>query len=200
MGSSKPEINPAGILLAAGGSRRLGQPKQLVVWKNKYLINHIIENILFSEIKQLFVILGGHYEKISQVIAHQVSIEKNTNWRQGKSTSICAGVLAAQRERYQSVILFTVDQPFINPEIINQLILQAHDSDHGIAATCVKSQLIHPVLFKQKYFDQLKSLQGDQGGKQIIAKAKDVLWLDSDDTSLLLDIDTKKDLEELLGM
>lgn len=195
--SFKIELIISGILLASGSSRRFGSPKQLLKWQGDYLINYVINEILKSQINQLFVVLGDHYTEISQVIDQRSKIIFNKNWMVGKSSSIETGI-AQLGERVQGAIFFVVDQPYINFEIINKLILEFTNSPNHIIAPRINGYISNPVLFGRKYFDELIKLTGEKGGKVIIEKSKYVKWVDWDDEKLLLDIDTQKDYEKMI--
>jgi molybdenum cofactor cytidylyltransferase len=187
----------SGILLASGSSIRFGSPKQLLKWQGDYLINYVINEILKSQIDQLFVVLGDHYTEISQVIDLRSKIIYNTNWMLGKSSSIESGINHLG-ESVQGAIFFVVDQPYINLVIINKLILEFKNSPNHIIVPRIKGHICNPVLFGRNYFEELKKLAGENGGKVIIEKSQYVNWVDWDDEKLLLDIDTQKDYGNMI--
>jgi len=187
----------SGILLASGASRRINSTKQLLDWHGEYLINHVIKKILESQIDELFVILGYHFTEIARVIDTRPKIVDNPEWKSGKSSSIKIGVRSA--EKYcDGVVFFVVDQPFINKAIINTLIAKFRNSTDSIITPRVNGQLCNPVLFGRKYYEELIGLSGEQGGKEIIKKAKDIGWVNWEDKRLLLDIDTDEDYTNLI--
>ena len=196
--SNKPDQLITGILLAAGSSSRLGSPKQLLIWKNQYLINFVINEILRSKINDLVVVLGENGQKIKNVIKHKVKIIHNGNWIEGKSSSIKAGISLLNNET-QGAMFFVVDQPFININLINKLINEFNKTPDHIIVPCNKGRICNPVLFPKKCFSELVLLSGDEGGKQIIKHTKHIKWNNFDDERLFLDIDTKADYEEILS-
>ena len=194
---NRSRIHISGILLASGASRRIKSTKQLLIFQREYLINIVINKILKSEIDELFVILGYQHDEIANVIDTRPKIVDNPGWKIGKSSSIKTGVNSAQRTS-DGVIFFMVDQPFINKEIINTLINEFKGSIDNIIVPRVNGHLCNPVLFGKKYYKELIGLSGEQGGKKIIKKAKDVRWVDWEDERLLLDIDTDEDYKNIL--
>lgn len=187
----------AGVLLASGASRRLSTPKQLLKWQGKYLINHVITEILKSKVDKLFVVLGSSHKKILEIIDPRPTTVINPHWENGKSSSIRKGVLCAEKT-YDSILFFPVDQPYISTEIINTLIDRASETPGGIIAPRIGKTLANPVLFKRKYFRHLRELSCEEGGKKIIKTAKDITWVDWDDERLSIDIDTPDDYRQLL--
>jgi molybdenum cofactor cytidylyltransferase len=195
--SNKPRPKISGILLASGASRRMKSIKQLLEWHGEYLINHVVREIMESRIDELFVILGAHYDEIINVIDKRPKIVRNPGWIIGKSSSIKLGVISAGKIP-DGVIFFLVDQPFINKAIINTLIDIFQNSTENIIVPRVNRRLCTPVLFGKKYYKKLISLSGEQGGKEIIKKAKDVRWVDWEDEKLFVDIDTDEDYKYLI--
>ena len=110
------------ILLAAGGSRRLGQPKQLILFKNELLINYILKQIRDGGIKDIKVVLGSHFKEIkSQIIFDDVTVLENQKWEEGMSSSIKCGLMDVSLET-RAVMFFIVDQPFIHSTLIKDMV------------------------------------------------------------------------------
>jgi len=190
--------DPAGLLLAAGASKRFGSPKQLLDWGGITLIEHAINTIRNSGIDDLIVVLGDSYDEISTKVPVDVRIVINNDYGEGKSTSIKAGLKEIERLGRDHVMIFLVDQPFLRvKDISNILDVYKNEEKAGIIATRVKGVIIQPVLYHKKHFGNLCRLIADQGGKTLIQQAKDVVFVESDNTKLLLDIDTFEDYQTL---
>ncbi|MBM3136712.1 MAG: nucleotidyltransferase family protein [Chloroflexi bacterium] len=184
---------PAGILLAAGGSRRLGEPKQLLRIHGNYLINHMIGIIRSAGIDELVVVLGSSYEKISEAISDgDIDLIRNPEWEEGISSSIRKG-LEKINDSIDAAIIFVVDQPFLSKDILERFISFYEKHDPEILVTRVGEHIVHPVLYKRRIFEQLKKLEGDKGGKQIFNR-NTISHFDLEDKHLLIDIDTGDDL------
>lgn len=189
----------AAILLAAGGSRRLGQPKQLLHYKNGALVNYIIKQIKNGGISEIKVVLGSQFKQIkSQIIYDDVEILENQDWEEGISTSIRCG-LTHINPKTQAVVFFVVDQPHLNSKIIKKIIEKHKTSNTNVIATKVGDQITHPVLFKRVLFPKLLELRGDIGGKAIF-KNVSLETIDWDDKGLLMDIDSLADFEKITGI
>lgn len=185
------------ILLAAGGSSRLGQPKQILHYKNGVLINYILKQIKNGGISEIKVVLGSRYELIKgQIIFNDVEFLNNHKWEEGISSSIRCGLSHLNPET-PAAMFFVVDQPYLDSEIIQKIIEKFKTSKAKIIATKVAGQITHPVLFRHELFPKLRELRGDVGGKAVF-KDKILETVDWDDKRLLIDIDSIEDYEEII--
>lgn len=191
---SKKNNKFAAILLAAGESRRLDSPKQLLKWGDDHLINHSMGIIHASKVDQLYVILGSRFKKISKIIKKENAIIlRNADWKNGLSSSIQTGISALSDE-IEAVLILLVDQPFISRELIDLIFEESRKTDAKIVAPRVGEQQCNPVLFKRELFPELLKLSGDKGAKALL-KEYQVEWVDWPDVNLLLDIDSKEDYQ-----
>ena len=149
-------------------------------------------------IKDIKVVLGSHYKEIkSQIISREVDILENLEWEEGISSSIKCGLRHINSE-IQAVILFIVDQPYLNSMLISEILNKFRTSNAKIIAACVAGQLTHPVLFRKELFPKLLELTGDIGGK-VIFKDESVEKVKWTDERLLMDIDSIEDYEKIKG-
>jgi Uncharacterized MobA-related protein len=161
------------ILLAAGSSSRLGQPKQLLPWGDKTLIEHQL-SVVLSIGMPVIVVLGAYSEKIWPVIEHYpITVAVNHHWESGMGSSVACGIVKLlQTEPEASGVLITlVDQPLIPANHYN-LLLDAFEpgTDQIIASTSAEAWFGVPVIFDRCYFGELKNLQGEKGAKTLIQK------------------------------
>lgn len=156
----------------------------------------MIRTIRTAGIEELVVVLGSSFELVRDAVSDpDVRIIKNSDWPEGISSSLKKG-LEEISNTVEAVINFLVDQPFLSPELLKSFISYYGKHDPDILVTRVREQLVHPVLFKRRFFDELRSLQGDKGGKQLFSR-NEVDYFDWGDERLLIDIDTEDDLKNL---
>jgi len=184
------------LILAAGNSSRLGQPKQLVEFNGKPLICHIIEQALFVKTHAVFVVLGGNKALILPKISHlPVTIINHENWGKGMGSSIAAGVKKIQEKQPKTTGIITLlcDQPFISADLIYQLITKQKETNADLVAAQYAGDLGVPAFFSQNIFPDLLLLNGQAGAKKIIQKhvstAKIVAFPEG-----IFDVDTPEDL------
>jgi len=188
------------ILLAAGESKRMGKPKQLMPLGKHTLLEQAIDNLLDSSVDETIVVVGHKAEEITKTIATRpVKIVINPDYREGMSTSIIAGLILAD-PRSQAVMLALGDQPLVASRTINQLIDAFNSHNKGIAVPAYQGRRGHPIIFDFKYKAELLKLKGDIGGREIIRNhPNDVLKVAVDSESVVSDIDTQDDYQSKLG-
>jgi molybdenum cofactor cytidylyltransferase len=188
------------VILAAGNSSRLGEPKQLLTYQNKTLIRHITEAALASGVSQVIVVTGSYSKRIEdELTGLECRFAPNVNWAEGMGSSIAEGMhkLTSLNASLTGVILAVSDQPFVDTSLFLSLIDQKHRTDAGIVASSYSDTRGTPVLFSQKYFADLLKLTGAEGAKKLLSKfSEDVVSCPFPLGNI--DIDTKEDYKNLL--
>jgi molybdenum cofactor cytidylyltransferase len=188
------------ILLAAGESKRMGEPKQLMPLGSSTLLEQAVDNLLNASVDETIVVVGHRAEEITKAIATKpVKIMLNPNYRQGMSTSIIAGLILVD-PKSQAVMLALGDQPLVASQTINQLIEAFNNQNKGIAVPTHKGKRGHPIIFAIRYKPELMELEGDIGGREILQRhPEDILEVAVDSESVITDINTQEDYQSQLG-
>jgi molybdenum cofactor cytidylyltransferase len=188
----------AGIILAAGASRRMGRPKQLMLWRGTPFICRVARTALDAGLSPVVIVTGAEADEVRAALADlPVEIVHNPNWAEGQSTSVRTGLQALPLETMAAIFLLA-DQPHVPTALVRALLEQHAQTRSPIVAPMIDGQRGNPVLFDRSTFSDLMSLHGDAGGRLVFSRypITDVLW---DDSSLLLDVDTLEDYERLLN-
>lgn len=185
------------ILLAAGGSTRMGEPKQLMDYHGKPLVRHAVDTALASACRPVIVVLGANAGAISEVV-RDLPVETVTNlcWSEGMGTSIQAGGRAAAGRELDGVILALADQPLVTAEIYNQLVAQHEMTGKPIVTSEYAGTVGVPVLFAREYFPHLLALRPEQGCKGVIL-AHEASALRISFPEAETDVDTPVDFQRL---
>ena len=190
------------LLLAAGASKRMGRPKQLLEWGNVTLIEHQIKNLLSTDYP-LSVILGANSEEIIRLIKSlPIEIYKNEEWEQGMGSSIAFGVrqLLENDSTIDGVLISLIDQPLLTKvHFIMMLDLFQKGKGQIIVSHSKNGWSGAPVLFDKKYFDELLDLKGDEGAKIITSKNKNSVK-SIDGGEIMRDLDAPEAYNELLNI
>ncbi|HMQ30137.1 MAG TPA: nucleotidyltransferase family protein [Chloroflexaceae bacterium] len=183
-----------GVLLAAGRSARMGQPKQLLTWRGRPLVRHAAETALASRLAGLVVVLGAEAPAVRAALAGMggpVQTVECADYSAGQAASLRCGLAALPGSARAAVVLL-VDQPLVGPELLDRLI-DAFEADPAALAVVPRYQgrRGNPALLAAGLFDELRELAGDTGARALLERhAGRVRWLDWPDPAVLLDADT----------
>ncbi|MEM1135994.1 MAG: nucleotidyltransferase family protein [Bacteroidota bacterium] len=159
------------ILLAAGESRRLGTPKQLLKLLDKTLVARASEAILQTEIDKVVVVTGESAEEVKLALtSYQVDIVYNKDWKSGMGSSIKKGTHALLQKYpdIQALLICLCDQPFLNSNYLKKVIEQYMKTEKLIIASYYNDKASVPALFDHSLFGKLLQLQGEEGARKII--------------------------------
>ncbi|KAA3647134.1 MAG: putative selenium-dependent hydroxylase accessory protein YqeC [Chloroflexi bacterium] len=188
----------AGIILAAGGSERLGEPKQLLEWNGQPFIRQVAQTALAMHLDELVVVTGAYAEQVEEAIADlPLRVVNNPSWQEGQSSSVKVG-LEALPESVGAAIFLLVDQPQVPVELLQALVAEHRHSLASIVAPMVDGRRGNPVLFDQRTFADFAEIEGDKGGRAIFSK-HNVNWIPWLDEAMALDVDTLVDYQRLLN-
>ncbi|WP_445627276.1 nucleotidyltransferase family protein [Nostoc sp. DSM 114167] len=190
------------MILAAGASTRMGTPKQLLLYKERSLLQYIIDMAIASVCQPVVVVLGANAEQIHpQIKQLPVKVVKNSDWVCGMSTSIKSGIelLNNLPQKIEAVVITLCDQPFVSTQIINQLVDTYYSTKKPIVACEYGDTLGVPALFSQTFFSELATLKETSGAKKVINHHLNEVFSIPFPLGDI-DIDTPKDYEQLLSI
>ncbi len=198
----KPTNNIGVVILAAGGSTRLGRPKQLVQFKGKALLQHAIDQVVQLGVGPSVVVLGGNKEQISSRIDPKgLQVVLNSDWQLGIASSMQVGfeqVLSNER-KIDHIMFVLSDQPFLEVSQLKRLV-KTHLSGNRMATYSEYDGVLGvPAIFSQAAFPFLKTLKGDQGAKKLTTMKGFEFETEPFDKGLF-DIDTEEDVAKLKSM
>ena len=159
------------VILAAGGSSRFGQPKQLLPFRGKTLLRTIINAACEAGCSPVVVVIGSNDEKIHPELAHAKVMEvRNANWLRGIGSSIRSGVQALidHGSDVEAILLLVCDQPAVNARVIEDLVATYEITKKEIVASSYADTVGVPALFHRSLFERLLSLGDEAGAKSII--------------------------------
>ncbi len=193
----RPPHAIAVVILAAGGSSRLGRPKQLLPFRGRTLIHHTVEAALGSRCRPVVVVLGADAERIRpELEASDVRVVDNPDWREGMGSSIRAAVSALQDapERVAALVVLTCDQTAIEPAVIDRLCEAWRSTGQPMIASGYGGTVGVPALFDAALFPRLAALSGARGAKRLLQRgdAAVIPW-----PAGVRDVDTPEDRDSL---
>jgi molybdenum cofactor cytidylyltransferase len=198
MGREKEKV--AGLLLAAGASTRMGQPKQLLRMGKETLLDRILGEALGSDLDLTVLVLGHQAQEIKQGLRTdlhhpKLRIIENKLYLHGISTSIITG-LSEVEDVFDNVMIILADMPLINSGLINLLLREYLASHLQLGAIKLIGRRSHPVVIGRQFYDELHRLKGDVGARDLFLKyAHRVCLVEPEQDYDDVDIDT---IEEYL--
>jgi molybdenum cofactor cytidylyltransferase len=185
-----------GLVLGAGGSKRLGRPKQLLAYRDGTLLGHVVDVARASRFDQLIVTLGGAAGAVrAQVDLADSEVVVNDDYGEGCSSSIAAALQAVD-PRCEVLVLLLGDQPGVTSHTVRALLDGRGDAP--LAVCRYDDGRGHPIAFARSVFVDLARLHGDKGVWRLLdQRAGDVR-----DVAIAgdvpLDVDTEEDYAAVL--
>lgn len=191
--------NTASVILAAGSSSRLGKSKQLLFYKDDFLINYVINQLEKVKIINNYLVLGAFASDIKKIIkSENIRIITNDKWENGIGSSIKTALLTAKKEipDLDSISFHLSDQYKINSEHIRNLFNHFNKAKDKIICSNYQSVWGVPAIFPSKYFSEILISGDDIGCREIINNNRNnTIPLNFEDAGF--DIDYQSDIKDL---
>jgi molybdenum cofactor cytidylyltransferase len=186
-------MSTTGLVLAAGGSTRLGQPKQLLPYGSATLLDHVLNTARACPFDQLICVIGGGSQEIAATVdLRSVQVVENDHFGEGCSSSIAAALTAVD-PHCDVLVLMLGDQPGVTAATVTKLL--AGRGDSALAACDYDDGRGHPLAFGRSMFEDLASLHGDKGVWKLLDRAADEVVDVPVDGAIPRDVDTWEDYE-----
>lgn len=199
-GAGRPEGKVAGLLLAAGGGRRLGgRPKALLDHRGRPLVEHAARVLRDAGCGPVHIVLGAAAETVrarAELAGYGVSV--NPDWAEGMGSSLRVGLAALAGSGADAVVVSLVDQPGIGAAAVSRVVAACTGRD-ALAAAAYGGARGHPVLFGAARWAAIAaSATGDRGARDYLRQHAGALTLvECGDVAEAYDIDTPEDLRRL---
>jgi molybdenum cofactor cytidylyltransferase len=187
------------VILAAGMSQRMGEPKLFLPFKGHTIIEEVIDHVKASKVGCVRLIYGSHDERWKKLAREKdIACRKNSEYQKGQSTSVKKGV-QIMPHGLEGFIFILGDQPLVDSKIIDKMIDTFYERKASIVVPLYAGVRGNPVLFHGKWRDTLLSLTGDRGARNIIRQNRDeVSYVRFDHSIYNMDVDTKEDYQNIL--
>ena len=185
------------VLLAAGESSRLGQPKQLLRLGQQTLLRRAATEALALGRGPVVVVLGAEAERLQAELAGlRLQVCINEEWKEGMGSSIRAGVEAclASEPETSRILIMLCDQPAVDRNALAHLLALHEEAGCPVTACAVEGRVQAPAVFEARLFGRLLQLRGDQGARELLRGGEIPVAL-VDLPQAALDVDRPEDLK-----
>lgn len=183
------------IILAAGQSRRMGQPKMLLPWGETTVIEHVITTFRNAGIEDILVVTGGAREQVEEAIRkYSVRAIHNNNYASGEMLSSLQHGLAALPDQVEATLIGLGDQPQVQEGTVRQ-ICQAYQKDKlQLVVPSFQMRRGHPWLVIRPLWNEILAMQPPQSPRDFLNNhAREIYYVNVDTPSILADLDTPED-------
>ncbi len=191
----------AGIILAAGESRRMGRDKALLPLGQLSFLEHLA-GALQGEVSPLLVVLGHHAQEIESQIppADALVVLRNPNYSLGQLSSLQVALRHIENQPAAGALVCLVDHPAISKEVVRFLLERFAKTQAPILIPTCRGRRGHPVLFARRLFRELLDAPLEEGARSVVRKhAAEVELAETGEEGILLDIDKPEDYQALLA-
>jgi molybdenum cofactor cytidylyltransferase len=186
-----------GLVLAAGGSSRLGQPKQLLPYRGATLLDAVLRTARAAPFDQLVVALGGSAREVRRGVDMSCfRVVENESYGSGCSSSIAAA-LAVVDPQCDVLVLMLGDQPGVSVSTIETLL--GGRGDAPLAVCAYSDGRGHPLAFDRSVFGDLSALHGDKAVWKLLEQRADDVVEVPVEGPVPRDVDTWKDYDAVLA-
>lgn len=189
------------VVLAAGLSRRMGRPKQLLPFGRRTVLQTVVDMLQSVPVEQIIVVVGHRSDEVVTLLPPGVRAVVNEDYVSGMFSSVLAG-LGALPPDTEGMLLLLGDQPQIRAEVVRAVIDRFKTGDRGLVIPETDGKRGHPVMIDvRKYADEMRRLDGSEGLKPVVrGHPEDTAIVAIEDEAILRDMDTPEDYERELKL
>lgn len=193
---TRPDAAVHGVVLAAGTSSRFGgRNKLLEPVGGEPMVVRAVRTLLEADLDGVTVVVGFEADRVRTALADlAVSVVENPQFERGQSTSVACGVEQAASRGADAVVLALGDMPEVSVAAVDALIAVYRRGATDAIAAAYEGERGNPVLFADRYFDDLVAVDGDVGGRRILLESPDAVAVETGDPGVLFDVDERNDL------
>ena len=194
------------VVLAAGASSRMGQPKAALPMgpRGETVLSRGVTSLLAAGVPRVVVVSGAHPDAVRLALRlrdPRVRVVDNPAWREGQLSSLLCGLAALDGPALEAMLMTLVDVPLVAPDTIRRLMRTWRETGAPIVRPARGEEHGHPVLFARRVFAELRAADPASGAKPVVhAHATDLVNVPARDDGAFLDLDTPADYERALAL
>lgn len=185
------------IILAAGQSRRMGQPKMLLPWGNLTIVEHVVRIFLDAGLRDVLVVTGGAREQVEEILAsYPVRQVPNPDYASGEMLSSLQCGLSAMRKDAQATLIGLGDQPQVQESTVRLICEAYRESPSRLVVPSFRMRRGHPWLVARPLWEEILALGSPESPRDFLNEhAPEILYVNLDTPTILADLDTPEDYQ-----
>jgi|SRR5215472_12862298 len=187
----------AAVILAAGESRRMGEPKALVAVQGRTFIEHLFDATRLPRIGITRIVLGAYAAEIRAKLEFDAAmIVVNPYWPSGQLSSIQAAIRSLPARTTEGVVICPVDHPLVSQHLISELISRFDSSGKAIVLPTHRGKRGHPVIFRASLYEELLVASPKVGARQVVwSHALEVQEVSTEEQGVILNLNDPESLK-----
>ena len=188
----------AALILAAGQSRRMGQPKMLLPWGDLTVIEHVVVTFLNAGVEEIVVITGGAREQVEKaIVQYPVKGIYNKNYADGEMLSSLQCGLRAMSHQAQAALIGLGDQPQVQERSVRSVCEAYQEKKPRLVVPSFQMRRGHPWLVARPLWDELLQMKSPASPRDFLNRhASEIHYVETDTPSILADLDTPDDYQK----
>jgi molybdenum cofactor cytidylyltransferase len=181
----------AAIILAAGRSQRMGQPKMLLPWGKTTVLGRVITTFKGAGVEDILVITGGAREQVEALVGKSARTIFNPNFAEEEMLSSLQVGLAELESEVEAVLIGLGDQPQVRERSVQLVVEEFYKSGASLVVPSFQMRRGHPWLAARSHWDEIQHMPSSESPRDFLNRhANDIRYVDVDDPGILKDLDT----------
>jgi molybdenum cofactor cytidylyltransferase len=182
------------LILAAGQSKRMGQPKMLLPWGVRTVLEQVITTFKAAGVDDVLVVTGGAREQVETLVGNEAQTIFNPNYAEGEMLSSVQAGLAGLKPGAEAVLIGLGDQPQVQERSVRLVLDEYHKSGVSIVVPSFRMRRGHPWLAARAHWDEILGMQSPASLRDFLNRHQDeIRYVVCDNDSILQDMDTPED-------
>jgi molybdenum cofactor cytidylyltransferase len=182
------------LILAAGQSRRMGQPKMLLSWGQTTVLETIIATFKAAELDDILVVTGGDRERVEALVGEAARTLFNPNYARGEMLSSVQAGLSGLKPEVEAVLIGLGDQPQVRESSVRLVVDAYRKSGASLVVPSFQMRRGHPWLVTRSHWEEILDLRAPISLREFLNHhAQDIHYVEIEDDSILIDLDTPED-------